>query len=335
MVRFILFNLSLIYRFIVFLRNTAYDFGILKVKSFDKPVISIGNITTGGTGKTPMTIFVADELIKLGKTPGVVSRGYKRQSKGCVVVCDGNKICTDSSIGGDEPYLIASSLKIPVIVDENRSRGIEKIINEFAVDVVILDDAFQHRKAHRDLDIVLIDTTDEISQLKLLPLGKLREPLQNLKRADIVCYTKTDFPLNDRIYNKYLSNKAIKVNSNHHPILQKHNENVNLEKGIFAFCGIANPNSFIESCNNLEIIPDEFIPFSDHVIYTEKKIEYLNNKILQSNCDIVMTTEKDLVKLPTIFINKHNLSIVKIKTKMSEENRKTLISQIRNTIQNT
>jgi len=328
MVRIFTFSLEIIYRFVVFVRNLAYDFGIVNANSFKVPIISVGNISTGGTGKTPMTILLVNELIKMGKKPAVVSRGYKRKSKGLVVVQDGFEICENPQVSGDEPYLIASKLNIPVVVDENRSRGINTVIENYGADVVVLDDAFQHRKAHRDIDIVLLDSTKIISDLKLLPSGSLREPLKNLKRADIICFTKTTNEVNENEIRDYLGTNTIIISSSHLPsIARDGNGIISLkEDKVFAFCGIANPDSFRTSCEVLDIKINTLHAFKDHVDYNDRVLGLLKDKISKSGCDTVLTTEKDFVKLKKEFIDAMNLSVIQIKTKISKKDKRKLVN---------
>ena len=148
------------YGIITILRNFCYDYGILKITKVSTPVISVGNITAGGTGKTPMTMHLAEEAKARGLKPGIVSRGYGRKSRGLQIVHDGREFKGTVEHCGDEPFLMASLLKdVPVVVSENRIEGTEKLIQDFDVDLIILDDAFQHRKIYRDFDIVLMNAS--------------------------------------------------------------------------------------------------------------------------------------------------------------------------------
>ena len=204
--RFFLIPLKPIYWLLVLIRNIFYDLKIFKIYSLNKTVISIGNLTTGGTGKTPFTIFIAKYFIQQGIKVAILSRGYGRKSKGTIVVSNGINLINSYEKSGDEPYLIAKKLQnVPVVVDEKRYRGGKFLINNYNPDIIILDDGYQHRSLKRDLDILLINSLDKKTDHKLIPNGKLREPWKNIKRADLIIKTKSN--LIDR--NIYL-NKKIK-----------------------------------------------------------------------------------------------------------------------------
>ena len=175
---------SWLYRGAIFLRNRHYD-RPAAVRSVSVPVVSVGNITVGGTGKTPMTIYVAQKLQQSGVRVAVISRGYKgRAESGGGVVSDGRNLLMDSEQAGDEPYLMAGRLKnIPVIVGKNRFAAGMLAINKFQSEVIVLDDAFQHLKLSRDIDLILLDYTRPFGNTHLLPRGILREPVTALRRA--------------------------------------------------------------------------------------------------------------------------------------------------------
>ena len=167
--------------------------GFFISKKLPTKVISIGNITTGGTGKTPAVIFLTKTLSKKGIKCAILSRGYGRKTAGTQLVTDGGAVVTDWRNFGDEPSLMAKSLPgIPIVVDSKRHRGGMFLIDNFNPEVILLDDAFQHRRIERDLDIVLINGKDKRSDYRLLPFGLLREPLSSLKRADALIFTKTN-----------------------------------------------------------------------------------------------------------------------------------------------
>ena len=157
-----LIPLSWIYGIVIFLRNKLYDLGWIKGAIFNKPIISIGNITSGGTGKTPMVIYMAQLLQTKGKKPGIISRGYGREAQGLQVVHDGKKIIASVELAGDEPFLMANILKnVPIIVSENRIKGIKQLMDYYFADVIIMDDGFQYRKVNRNLDILTISSNDK------------------------------------------------------------------------------------------------------------------------------------------------------------------------------
>ena len=178
------------------LRRDGYALGFLKSRKLPCTVISIGNLTTGGTGKTPMTIYVAERVRQLGYRVAVISRGYKGAAeKNGGIVSDGNAILMDPNTAGDEPFLLAASLKgIPVLVGHDRYQSGMKAINRFQTEVVILDDAFQHLALFRDLNLLLLDSTMPFGNGRLLPRGTLREPAAALRFSDALIMTRSPRP---------------------------------------------------------------------------------------------------------------------------------------------
>ena len=328
-----LIPLSWVYACIIWIRNQFYDIQWIKSAVFNKSIISVGNITSGGTGKTPLVIYLAQQLQKKGKTPGIISRGYGRKSQGLQVVHDGKNLIADVSVAGDEPYLMACILKnIPVIVSENRINGIKQLLNDYLVDVIIMDDGFQHRKIKRDLDILTVSSNDRKRYYRLLPWGNLREPLKNIKRADLVIYTKTDnyklpnihFKIQPFLKSKHITSSSI-------PILMKYNgsdyqQTSLLNKHIFVFCGIADPQSFIYSAQKLSLQIKDSCFFNDHQEYTDSILQGLSEQIRANNINHVVTTEKDMVKLPNSFLSEFEIYVIRISIEF--KNPSDLISQI-------
>ena len=178
------------------LRRDGYALGFLKSRKLPCTVISIGNLTTGGTGKTPMAIYVAERVRRLGYRVAVISRGYKGASeKSGGIVSDGNTILMDPNTAGDEPFLLAASLKgIPVLVGHDRYQSGMHAINRFQTEVVILDDAFQHLALFRDLNLLLLDSSIPFGNGHLLPRGTLREPASTLRFSDALIMTRSPQP---------------------------------------------------------------------------------------------------------------------------------------------
>ena len=332
----ILQPLSLMYGALIYLRNLLFDNNLLKIYQFNLPIVSIGNITAGGTGKTPFTCYMVELLKKLGYKPGIVSRGYGRQSKGVVIVHNGISLCSNVSESGDEPYMMGKVLRdTPIIVSDQRYHGIEKMVKKFDVNIVVLDDAFQHRKVNRDMDIVLMNSQEPKSHYRLLPLGRLRESLSNLRRADIIIHTKHNDETQPHMMatmQKYSSAPQL-VSKNQYKILQDQNtvyESVTSPErnAAVAFCGIAHPESFTNILDALGVEISDLHSFNDHQEYNAKILERLQTSLAMSKSKSIITTEKDLVKLPDSFIKNLDVYILRISMELSPKSRENLIQQL-------
>jgi tetraacyldisaccharide 4'-kinase len=311
---------SLLYRAITKMRISLYEKGLLKSSSLEIPTISIGNITVGGTGKTPLVAFVAQILAEKDEKVCILTRGYGRENpKKRVLISDGKQILVgDAKVAGDEPFELAKKLsgKAIVVADANRVSAAKWVRENFEVTAFVLDDAFQHHKAKRDLDIVTIDATNPFGNGKLLPAGILREPLENLKRAGAIIITRAN--LSDEVENlrsnirKYNSvcpifvskNKVenlIELNEFHTktPSLPK-NKNQSPKTKMLAFCALGNPNNFFEQLRreDFDLIKTEKFP--DHHFYTQNDIKKLEQKASEANAKILLTTAKDAVKLKNL-----------------------------------
>ena len=190
LIRIILSPLTILYKFVVNIRNSFFEKNIFKQVKVNTKVISVGNLTVGGSGKTPLVINITKHLKHSSKKVGVLSRGYGRSSKGYKLVSNNEKIIVDVKTSGDEIYLVADECKVPTAVAERRVNGVQRFIEEIDLDVVVLDDAFQHRWIARDFDILIIDqkflsNVNSFDQ-RLLPLGSMREPFESIKRADAI-----------------------------------------------------------------------------------------------------------------------------------------------------
>ena len=181
-----LWPFSLLYGLGMQARNFCYEKKIFKTHKVDCPVISVGNITVGGTGKTPTVAYLAKWFLAKGKKVAVLSRGYARASKGTVVVATYKGIVSNVKSAGDEAFMLSQQLKgVPIVVDENRVRGAEKLVRQFAPDIILLDDGFQHRRLFRDVDILSINAGFGLGNGFVLPAGPLREFAFNMKRGDL------------------------------------------------------------------------------------------------------------------------------------------------------
>ncbi len=288
------------------------------------PVISIGNITVGGTGKTPATIAVAEESIRRGFSPVILTRGYKGRVKGPRVVSpknlpvrnylgDPGNVIQAVKDAGDEPVLMAERLKgVPVIKSASRYAGGIFALQSFsfaasAPFIFILDDGFQHWRLHRDIDVVLIDGLNPFGNRKLLPLGLLREPLSELKRADIFVITRhRNEQMADELRHAWPGKP---VYFSEYRVIGARNR-VDAEfplealryKRVLAFCGIAHPGSFERTLLSLPVRLPGFKVYRDHHFYTPADVRHLDRLSRALNCDLLMTTEKDMIKLKTLKI---------------------------------
>ena len=300
--RAILRTLSLAYGAAVALRNRLYDGELLRPTKLPCPVISVGNLTVGGTGKTPTVILLAALLKEHGYRPAVLSRGYGGDATVPVnVVSDGNRVCLGWHEAGDEPVMIAGALRgIPVLTGPKRSLTGKAAVERFGADLLILDDAFQHRSIHRDIDIVLLDAARPFGNGLLLPRGPLREPPHALRRAGILLRTGDadhEEPLREvpslPSFRGILRPRELvdAVTEQVSPLTVLRGEKV------FAFAGIGSPESFRRGLTALGAEVVCFRAFNDHHPYGRSDVEALRLLAKDSRAARIVTTEKDAVRL--------------------------------------
>jgi tetraacyldisaccharide 4'-kinase len=306
--RAIAYALSLPYCLIINFRNWLYDQKILSAVKLACPVISVGNITVGGTGKTPCVIMLAKMLKKNGFQPAVLSRGYGGKSvKSVNIVSDGQKILLESKTSGDEALLIAQSLEgVPVITGSQRIVTGRSAISQFGANVLICDDAFQHRKIFRDIDLVLLDSQNQPGNDHILPRGRLREPIAGLRRAGALVLTRTGEGLQaNNIIGKLAQAENIPAfmsihkpkdiirgdNSRQWPISELKGKNV------AAFCGIAKPESFKNTLLAAGAQVLFFDVFPDHHRYSENQLGKIKKQFIDCRADFLITTQKDAIRL--------------------------------------
>lgn len=299
----ILSLLSFVYSFVVRARIILYRTNILKSTTVKRPVISIGNLTVGGTGKTPVAMALADLLKRSGIRPVIISRGYGRRGTDLAVVSDGTKLLSTPLESGDEPYLMATRLKsVPVIVCSDRVKAAAFAIDTFMPDCVILDDGFQHIRIKRDINIILIDGDRGFGNGYLLPRGILREPLSRLVDADIALVKGGRLNTADSsrlgtmmlplMHFDYAPTAFIDLTNDTNLSLDEFRAAFS-EKETLALCGIANPDSFIATLKTVGVSVTSKTFFPDHHDYTHGEIEAMKN----AGADVIVTTEKDGVKL--------------------------------------
>jgi len=314
--RMLLLPFAWIYGWIIRLRNVAFDWGILKQTSFDLPIICIGNLTTGGTGKSPMTLYLAGILSEKYKV-AILSRGYGRESKGFKWV---NKESLAREVG-DEPLQYANSnLPLMVAVCESRVEGIRKILSTPDVpDLILLDDAFQHRWVKAGFNILLSDFNVPFYKDYLLPAGNLREPISSLNRADVVVVTKCPFDLSENHQVEIAQRMKLSTNQSLHfsyihyrdtlPGMISGELHLNALKNysVFLFCGIAQPVPLIQFLEkNTSSLKTRVFP--DHHAFSvgdaiQLKNEYLNLK--KNHPVVLLTTRKDLMRIMSKEIQYH------------------------------
>ncbi|AQT68952.1 Tetraacyldisaccharide 4'-kinase [Anaerohalosphaera lusitana] len=284
--------LSGLYRLAISVRNFCYNKGLFTSNRAEVPVISVGNLTAGGTGKTPLVIWICKWLGANKFSCGVLTRGYKaKQGKFT-----------------DEPAIIAKSCPdAKIVINPDRTEGAKMVVEDYRVKSLVMDDGFQHRKLRRDLDIVVLDATCPFGYGHMLPAGLLREPIKNLRRADLVVITRSD-QIEDQAVNDIIHKvrsiagdvpvaKAI----NKYPYAKKFGGKIIdfdglKERKIFAFCGIGNPCAFVD---HLEAVGFSVVGrkvFNDHYEYEKEDLKHIYEEAKYCGADLVLTTLKDWVK---------------------------------------
>lgn len=322
--------LSIFYFIGSYLRLRSFETGLLRSHRLPVPVISVGNLTVGGTGKTPVTIDLAKRLIRDGYRPAILSRGYnRRSSKPQVVVSDGKAILSEPADCGDEPYMMARAVpKAVVIVGSDRLKSGNLAVSEYGCDVILLDDGFQHLRVKRQLDIVLYDYNDDPNTIKLLPAGRLREPFAALARAHFVVITKV--PLNpspQRMLDitgmiKQYAPQAVVTMCQFEPdgvqrVYARQDVAITMKLNgakVFAFCGIARPEIFFDQLKTLGAHPADTTSFPDHHWFSDEDLALLKQRFIDSGAELMVTTEKDAVRLPEDFINSLPVAQMRLET---------------------
>lgn len=292
--------LAAIYGGVVGARNALYARRWLAAQSLEGPVVSVGNVSTGGSGKTPFVILLGDLLQARGIRFDVLSRGYGRKTRGVRLV-DPSGLPQDF---GDEPLLIARRLQVPVIVGENRFEAGQSAEARFGAQLHLLDDGFQHRALARDFDIVLV--TPEDARDRMLPAGRLREPLTSLRRAHAVVLANgaaaDSFPLSQQLVWK-VRRGIVAQNIPPRPIV---------------FCGIARPQNFLLQLRTAGVDPVAEALFRDHYSYSEKDIRDLLQLRERSQAGGFVTTEKDAVNLGGFLAALSPLAVVPVRMELAQ-----------------
>ena len=325
--RIILYPLVPVYEFVIWLRNFLFDKNVLKCKAVNAKVYSVGNISLGGTGKTPVTIYLTNLLKRKSLKVGVISRGYGRKSKGYILVFDGKKFLTSVEKSGDEIYHTVLDCSVPAAVAEDRVTGAEKFIEDTGVDSIVLDDAFQHRWIKRDLDILVIDQRFLMEKSflthNLLPTGVMREPFNASKRADTIIINrkfmeKKEIPIE---YSTYFEDKEIFTG--YYKAISFIDLKRKTEFGLEEFqgqkslvvSGIAAPFSFLNILRQVKVDTQNKLIFKDHKRYSYNDVQRIRQLFYSTNSHSVVTTEKDAVKLTKFTKELDDIDIYYLKIK--------------------
>jgi len=301
---------ALLYRSVVQLRNTLFDRHFFKSWQSPIPVVSIGNLSAGGTGKTPLVDWVVKYYLSIGCKPAIVSRGYLRESKGVQLVSDGQRILLSSKEAGDETAMLAwNNPDAIVVVAKKREDAVTYIATHFArrgPSVIILDDAYQHRQIDRALNIAIINAEEPFLKAKMLPEGRLREPLKNLSRADLIVLNKiSDQGKADAIVKELENNgkPIVKARLKIGELIcfsgesRTSDEVLNTENlNALAFAGIASSESFVESLRKEGINVTAHRFFHDHEPYSVKKLRSIRREAEAKGLSLI-TTEKDYFRM--------------------------------------
>ena len=329
--------LSYIYAVVIRTRGWLYHCRILKQKQLPCTVISVGNIASGGTGKTPAVIWIARHLRSEGFQVGVLLRGYGREDHHSIsVVSDGKQILTPVTESGDEAGMLARKLPgVSVVVGSDRyTAGLEVIrLWGHTEGVLILDDGFQHRQLARDLDILTIDSTQPFGTGRLLPTGTLREPKTALRRTDILLLTRTDLAAEPINFERFVQRKQV-FQTCHQPtrlyqLSTREECELDLLKGrcILAVCGIGNPEAFVGTLRQFEPKAVELLAFPDHHRYLSADFSDINEMARKVGADLIVTTEKDSQKLES-FAASMQLFVLEVELKI-KANLEALKKQLR------
>lgn len=321
----------LLYLAVIRIRNWFFDQHFFSSVRVNIKVISIGNITVGGSGKTPAVINIINTLKRHGIRVGLLSRGYRRSTKGYLLVYNGQDSIKPVKECGDEMYLVTDECKIPSAVSERRVEGARRFLKDADIEAIVLDDAFQHRWLHRDLDILMFDqrflTRRKNLDKNLLPLGLMREPFSAVKRADLIIINrkfseKKELSSNVKrwlegkkvYYGYYEATGIYDVKSHQYYDLEEFKGQKSL-----VVCGIARPYSFLKILESNNINVSNKLIFPDHKNYSSKEVQEIRKKFYDTNSYSVLTTQKDAVKLTNFSKELDDIDIYYLKIDLNLE----------------
>jgi tetraacyldisaccharide 4'-kinase len=301
---------SWLYRLGSGLHHAGYDLGLRRVKRLPAPIISVGNLSVGGTGKTPLTMAVVESLTRLGLPCGIISRGYGRRSKQPVAwVSHGDGPLLEADQAGDEPVMMARRLNVPIAVGNDRHAVGAEMLRLFGPRVLVGDDMFQHRRLHRDLDILAMDAASPLEEGRMLPRGRLREAVSACRRAQAVVLSRADNPHEVRA-----ARAELRMKWGNGPILECTHRLAGLSEAggnplspaeytgapVLGFCGLARPDRFAKSLSQLGLRTTGLEPFADHYFFNARDIEGLWKKAKAKGAKALVCSEKDLVRLSNL-----------------------------------
>ena len=297
--------LSVLYGAVTRTRLSLYRRGTFHTTKLDRPVISVGNITAGGTGKTPLVEWVSRTLAAAGRKVCILTRGYGRDNpERMVIVSDGQTVFSNPSEAGDEPFLLATNLigQAAVISSADRIAAGQEAIRQLDTDCFVLDDGFQHLRLERDLNLLTIDATNPWGGGHLLPYGRLREPLSGLSRADCIVITRTD-----QVKNLDALQTEIRKFAGDVPVFESqmitsqvaplHDSAEPPIPPVAAFCAVGNPRSFFDAVTHEVVLQKAF---TDHHRYSQSDIDSLIDAARRAGANSLVTTAKDAVKLRSL-----------------------------------
>ena len=337
--KLLLYGLSRLYGSFQTARRECYRRGWVKSHHLPCKVVSVGNLAVGGTGKTPMTAYLARAIQDMGQQVVVIKRGYKgRRGSAPGVVSDGRQILMDSLQSGDEAQMLARQLStVPVMIGADRYRTGIDAVSRFQPDVIVLDDGFQHIRLQRDLDLVLLDCAAPLGNGHLLPRGLLRESVPALEAADAIIFTRaTQASAADKCFSRHIPADLPVYKSSHKPYHCMQNRGENLPAGaevrfhdfrrlqsarVTVFSGIARNDDFLRVVTEHGAELASTNTFPDHHPYTRYDLERIAESALETGSDLLVTTEKDFVRLPPEFEWPSDLLVVGVDIDFGEEDK--------------
>ncbi|HEU0184947.1 MAG TPA: tetraacyldisaccharide 4'-kinase [Blastocatellia bacterium] len=328
-------------------RVRFYENRLFETRRLNTPVISVGNMTVGGAGKTPCVAFLARFLGDEGYEVAILSRGYKREGRGRVEVSNGREILCGPNESGDEPFLLANLCPgARVIVDRDRYAAGKWLEGRERISVFLLDDGYQHMRLERDLNLLLIDASDPLDQARMIPFGRLREPLTAMRRADAVIVTRSDQPFDRSALGQAIGRYA-RADT---PIFYAHHKITELIRlagaadpadfgpaefnrmRVAAVSGVARPDRFVADLERLGMEIAVRRDFDDHHRYTRAELSEIIDRAREARVDAIITTEKDAANLPAEFAGAPSPPIFAARIEFVCDNQEALKELVRRTI---